>query len=146
MKDKILLSEELSRHIKLKKKGNVFWGKCPFHEEDTPSFVVNDSKRFYYCFGCGAHGDIFKFYSDFLQKDFRETLESLGKDYGIPINFKKLNIATIESQEKIERILDKAKTIYRNNLINNKTALQYLKDRNISSVMMEKFQIGYKSR
>ena len=58
---RIGLSDRVVRKVKLIRKGHEFSGLCPFHDEKTPSFTVNDDKGFYHCFGCGAHGDVIGF-------------------------------------------------------------------------------------
>ena len=63
LRDSIDLSRIISRKVKLQKRGNNFLGLCPFHNEKTPSFNVNDQEGFYHCFGCGAHGDVISFIS-----------------------------------------------------------------------------------
>jgi DNA primase len=138
LKDKIVLSDELSKHLKLKKNGDLFWSCCPFHEEKSPSFVINNEKKFYYCFGCGVHGDIFAFYKNYLNKTFSEALHELAPAYGIKINTK-----TKDINNECQAILDVALIIYQENLQKNQHALEYLKKRNISGETIEKFQLGY---
>ena len=84
IKSKIILSKVISKYIKLIKKNYLYWGKCLFHKENTPSFMVNDEKEVYHCFGCGAHGDIFSFLMETHKKPFAEILEELCKTYNIP--------------------------------------------------------------
>ena len=66
IKAKILISEELDKKTKVIKKGKDFWCCCPFHNEKTPSCKINDEQGSYYCFGCGAKGDIFTIYQNCL--------------------------------------------------------------------------------
>ena len=61
IRDSVKLSEIISRKVKLTKKGKNFLGLCPFHNEKTPSFNVNDDDGYYHCFGCGAHGNVINF-------------------------------------------------------------------------------------
>ena len=61
LRQRLSLVDVISRRIQLTKKGQNYWGCCPFHNEKTPSFSVAEDKGFYHCFGCGAHGDIISF-------------------------------------------------------------------------------------
>ena len=61
LRSSILISEVIGKKVRLKKQGKNFLGLCPFHNEKSPSFTVNDQKGFYHCFGCQAHGDIITF-------------------------------------------------------------------------------------
>ena len=78
-------SEVISKKTALQKKGKEFLGLCPFHNEKTPSFTVNDQKGFYHCFGCGAHGDIIGFVINSEGLDFKEAVVKLANDFNIPI-------------------------------------------------------------
>ena len=88
IRDSIVLSNIISRNVKLQKRGNNLIGLCPFHKEKTPSFNVNDQDGFYHCFGCGAHGDAISFIRNFEGKSFIEALETIADMSGlkIPIN------------------------------------------------------------
>lgn len=140
LKEKIILSDEISKHIEVKKKGNSFWACCPFHHEKTASFVINDSKSFFYCFGCGVKGDIFTFYKEFCKKDFKETLEILGKFHGITVTFSKKNI---DELKEVEKILISINDLYKQNLKNNIEVQNYLENRHINKDMIDLFQLGY---
>ncbi len=61
LRRRLTLSSVVAKRVRLAKKGREFEGLCPFHNEKTPSFFVNDDKAFYHCFGCGAHGDVLSF-------------------------------------------------------------------------------------
>ena len=68
----------IDKYVPLKKQGKDYFGCCPFHGENTPSFSVNEQKQFYHCFGCGANGDIVKFIMDYNGSDFLQACEMLG--------------------------------------------------------------------
>jgi len=70
--------EVISQYVPLKKKGGTYFGLCPFHNEKTPSFSVNSEKQFYYCFGCGAAGNVFGFVMEMENCDFPEALKKLA--------------------------------------------------------------------
>ena len=77
--------EIISGYVPLKKKGQNYWGCCPFHGEKTPSFSVNPGKSMFYCFGCHEGGDIFKFIMKIENCSFMDALKLLAGRYGIPI-------------------------------------------------------------
>ena len=86
IKSKIQLSSEIEKKSKVIKKGNDYWCCCPFHEEKTPSCKINDSLGSYYCFGCGAKGDIFTIYTDLYNYSFPDAVKELAQRVGIKIN------------------------------------------------------------
>ena len=85
IRDSVKLSEIISRKVKLTKKGKNFLGLCPFHNEKTPSFNVNDDDGYYHCFGCGAHGDNISFIRTSENKSFMEAVEFLAEISSIKI-------------------------------------------------------------
>lgn len=139
LKEEILLSSEISKYIKLKKSGNLFWGLCPFHHEKTPSFAVNDQKAFFHCFGCGQHGDIFSFTMKHCGLSFKETITKLCKENNLVIP----KISENNQKNLYVEIMQQTLQIYEQNLQNNSEALDYLKNRGISSQLIEKFQLGF---
>jgi DNA primase len=77
--------EIVSAHTDLQQRGQDFWGVCPFHEERTPSFKVNPRDKLYYCFGCEASGDVFRFVEEKEGLDFASSVESLAERYGVEL-------------------------------------------------------------
>ncbi|MDO8494847.1 MAG: CHC2 zinc finger domain-containing protein, partial [Deltaproteobacteria bacterium] len=75
----------IGKVIPLKKSGHNFKGICPFHQEKTPSFMVNEEKQIYHCFGCGEGGDIFSFLMKFENVTFPEALQELAKKAGVKL-------------------------------------------------------------
>ncbi len=141
IKKRLKLSEVISKKISLVKKGeNRFIALCPFHNEKTPSFNVQDDKGFFHCFGCGKHGDVFNFIMEIDNLDFKEALVYLSDQAGIIINnnFQRKNI-------KLLNILDEAKNFFIN-CLNNSEGLQarkYLSERNIDSDLSIEFNLGF---
>lgn len=80
-----LLSNVISPSIKLARSGREWTACCPFHNEKTPSFVVNDDKGFYHCFGCGAHGDAIAFLTEARKLKFADAVKKLAAMAGIPL-------------------------------------------------------------
>ena len=85
IKSKIILSEEIEKKTKVVKKGKDSWCCCPFHDEKTPSCKINDDLGSYYCFGCGAKGDIFTIYTELYNFSFPEAVKELAQKVGIRI-------------------------------------------------------------
>ena len=83
--DKANIVDIIGNYIKLEKKGNDYWARCPFHSEKTSSFSVSENKQFFHCFGCGAHGNAIGFVMDHTNKTYPETIESIANTLGIEI-------------------------------------------------------------
>ena len=78
IRNRLPLSETVGRRVRLIRRGREHTGLCPFHNEKTPSFTVNDDKAFYHCFGCGAHGDVIGFVMQTEGLSFPEAVEKLA--------------------------------------------------------------------
>ncbi len=146
IKSKIKLSDELAKHTKLVNRGNDLWCSCLFHTEKTPSMKINEELSSYYCFGCGAKGDLISFYTDYLKYSFNDALIELGSKAGVTID-RQLNHNKDDKKllEKINLIYLEASNFYCNNLYikENKAALEYLIKRNISEQTINFYKIGY---
>lgn len=129
----------ISQFIELKKTGANFKACCPFHGEDTPSFVVSPAKQIYHCFGCGVGGDSIKFVMEYEKLSYPESLEKLASMVNISLehdtSFKKIDSS----------IISKVNEHYEKLLSHNEKSLSYLKSRGISDFSIEKFEIGYAS-
>ena len=88
----------VSQYVRLTKKGNSYFGLCPFHNEKTPSFSVTPGKQMYYCFGCGADGDVIDFTAKLFQLSLRQAAEKLAADFGLSAtdNFQPLPCKPVE--------------------------------------------------
>ncbi|MFB3054410.1 MAG: CHC2 zinc finger domain-containing protein, partial [Alphaproteobacteria bacterium] len=82
---RIGLADRIARKVKLTKRGREFSGLCPFHNEKTPSFTVNEDKGFFHCFGCGAHGDVIGFVMRTENSSFPEVVERLAEEAGLEV-------------------------------------------------------------
>jgi len=85
LRARLPLSEVIGRRLRLVRAGREFAAPCPFHNEKTPSFTVNDQKGFFHCFGCGAHGDVVGFVMRYDHLTFPEAVESLAAAAGLPV-------------------------------------------------------------
>ena len=144
IRSSINIVDVISQHVHLSKAGTNYLGLCPFHGEKTPSFNVNAQKQFYYCFGCGKSGDIFKFLEDYKQIPFREAVKEVADMAGIV-----LEIDTRPAQDNPNQALfdlhNQAARIYHTVLTATEEgakARDYLHNRGISDEIIEKFNIG----
>ncbi|HEY9248696.1 MAG TPA: CHC2 zinc finger domain-containing protein, partial [Rariglobus sp.] len=87
LKLRVNIVDVVGRVATLRKAGSRFKGLCPFHNEKSPSFHVDPDKGFYKCFGCGKAGDIITFVRETEQLNFTEAIETLGKRFGVPIEY-----------------------------------------------------------
>ena len=141
IKSKIQLSAEIEKKVKVIRKGNDYWCCCPFHEEKTPSCKINDNLGSYYCFGCGAKGDIFTIYTDLYNFSFPDAVKELANKVGIRIIEK--NTKQYEEYENIFKILEVSTKWFENNLFYNDQCKNYLNNRSISMDTIKKFRIGF---
>ncbi len=141
IKSKIQLSSEIQKKVKVIKKGNDYWCCCLFHEEKTPSCKINDALGSYYCFGCGAKGDIFTIYTELYNYTFPDAVKELASRVGIKVT-NELNYKN-KDNEKIFKILEISTKWFQENIKDNKLCLNYLKDRSLSKQTIEDFRIGY---
>ena len=144
IKSKIILSQEIEKKTKVIKKGKDSWCCCPFHDEKTPSCKINDDLGSYYCFGCGAKGDIFTIYTDLYNFSFPEAVKELAQRAGIRIvdNFDS-NIN--KKNDKIYQILEISTKWFQDNLETSKDCKRYLNKRNLSDETIKYFKLGFSS-
>ena len=145
IKSKILLSQEIEKKTKVIKKGKDSWCCCPFHDEETPSCKISDDLGSYYCFGCGAKGDIFTIYTELYNFSFPEAVKELAQRVGIRIhdNFDS-NIN--KKNDKIYKILEISTKWFQDNLQSNKDCQRYLNKRNLSDETIKYFKLGFSSK
>jgi len=146
LRQRLSLVDVISRRVPLVKKGQNYWGCCPFHNEKTPSFSVSEDKGFYHCFGCGEHGDIISFVMKSENLDFKEAIKELADMAGIKMpEFKQKTQQQIEAEENYIKITEDAAKIYQDLLYKDsgKVALDYIKKRGFSDEMIKKYRIGY---
>lgn len=133
----------ISRYVSLKRSGNNYKGLCPFHKEKTPSFTVSQTKQLFHCFGCGEGGDVISFIMKIENLTFPEAIKYLTDILGIPLEEKKIDKKLEQDKKTIYEINKDAARFYYYNLINNKKALMYLRNRNISKKVLNEFGLGY---
>ena len=140
----ISIVDLVGEYVRLQKKGKDYGALCPFHSEKTPSFTVSEAKQIFYCFGCQAGGDIFKFIMLMENLTFPESIHQLAESQGIPLpQSTKRSEAESVRRQRLLKILEVATHFFSHRLEGNKDALAYLKDRQISQETIDQFSIGY---
>ena len=139
----------IGSYVSLRKKGNSYFGLCPFHNEKTGSFSVSDRKQMYYCFGCGAGGNVFTFLMEYENFNFTEAMEFLAERAGIKLPEHDMTPGDKAKSDKREQILElnkKAATYYYALLRSPQGAagLKYFKEkRELDDETMRKFGLGF---
>lgn len=139
---KVDIVDIIQPRITLKKRGRNYQACCPFHDEKTPSFTVSPDKQFYYCFGCGAHGNVIGFLMAFDRMEFVEAIEHLAAHLGLDVPREKSS-AIMENTEPLLNILQEACDYYQQQLRHHPEAILYLKNRGLSGEIAKKFRIGF---
>jgi DNA primase len=141
IKDRLSITDVIGAYVKLEKAGANLKGLCPFHQEKTPSFMVSPARSSYYCFGCGAKGDIFSFVEQFEGLDFMGALKVLADRAGVEIE-KQDPLAKTE-RERLFRIMEHASFFYHKNLSEDLSAKEYLKKRGVEVQTIRTWRLGY---
>jgi DNA primase len=147
IKERLSVAELISEYIKLEKAGSNYKALCPFHNEKSPSFMVNPDRNFWYCFGCQKGGDIFSFVQEMEGLGFREALERLAGRTGVEIpRYTQANKEERSVKERIFQVLKDATAFFENQLKNNQRGIiarQYLEKRGITENFQQLFHLGY---
>ena len=138
----------ISTYVPLKKKGSSYFGLCPFHNEKSPSFSVSRDKQMYYCFGCGAGGNVFTFLMEYETFSFPEALKYLAERAGMELPEEELNEEAKRAMDEKARLreMNKLSANYFYYLLHSKRGqkgLAYLKDRGITDATIKHFGLGY---
>ena len=141
----------ISGYVKLQRKGSSYFGLCPFHNEKSPSFSVSPSKQMYYCFGCGAGGNVFTFLMEYENFTFPEAVKALADRAG-------MELPEMEYSEEAKQQRDLKTAVLEVNKMAAKyyycllrapqgaKAMEYLKKRELSDETMRRFGLGYASQ
>ena len=141
----------ISQYVRLTRKGSSYFGLCPFHNEKTPSFSVTPSKQMYYCFGCGAGGNVFNFVMEYENYSFGEALSHLAERAGVELPKIEYSQAARAKAEKRATLLEINKMAaqyfyYQLRRENGKAAHDYLTGRGLSEETIKKFGLGYSDK
>ena len=133
----------------LRKSGARYTGRCPFHEEKTPSFSVNAADKLYHCFGCGAGGDVITFVKETENLDFTGAVEWLAERFRVPLEYEETSPEADrvrERRERLYRLLDLAAGFYERHLWESAAgavAREHLAGRRLSEAVCREFRLGY---
>ncbi len=135
----------VGKSVTLKKSGSNLQGLCPFHQEKSPSFSVSETKQFYHCFGCGAHGSAISFLMEYAGLTFTDAIEELAQGVGLTVPKEAVAINSPLNQQLSSRLfeaMDKAATYFKENLKKDQRAKSYLINRGLSGDVALRFGIG----
>lgn len=134
----------VDKRVQLKKAGANFVACCPFHQEKTPSFSVSQSKQFYHCFGCGAHGSAITFLIEYEGLTFVEAVTQIANSLGLTVPNEKIDaINTKQENFGLEEALKIANHYYQGALRKSPLAIKYLKSRGLTGKIAKEFSIGF---
>jgi len=147
LRQRIDLPEVLSNHLHMQRSGSTFKALCPFHEEKSPSFMVQKADTHYHCFGCGAHGDAISFLMSHVKMGFTEAVESLAERFQVTLE--KSHEPQGErgpNKQQLKQALELASSLYHYLLLHSaegQIALRYLYARGLDLGFIKQFQIGF---
>ena len=138
----------ISQYVRLTRKGSTYFGLCPFHNEKTGSFSVSPGKQMYYCFGCGAGGNVFTFLMQYENFTFGEAMEALAERSGVELPKQEVSAGQRREAERRARLLEinrEAAKYYYAMLWSERGAhaLSYFRNRGLSDETIKKFGLGY---
>ncbi|MBO5094945.1 MAG: DNA primase [Lachnospiraceae bacterium] len=141
----------ISGYVRLQRKGGSHFGLCPFHNEKSPSFSVSQSKQMYYCFGCGAGGNVFTFLMEYEHYTFQEAIKVLAERAGVALPEIEYSAEMKQKESRRARLLEANKEAakYFYYLLRRQEGAQgmrYLQKRQLSGETMKKFGLGYASK
>jgi DNA primase len=141
IKERLNIEAVIGSYLKLERAGNNLKARCPFHNEKTPSFFVSPERNSYYCFGCGAKGDIFSFVQNFEGLDFVGALKILAERAGVELE--KFASKTTDKKTRIYELLEATTLFLQKNLQGETIPLEYLKNRGLTEKTIKEWRIGY---
>ena len=146
IRNRVGLATLIGRRVKLARKGGEFTGLCPFHNERTPSFFVNEAKGFYHCFGCGAHGDQFGFLMRTENLSFPESVERLAGEAGLEVpEMSPEERRQEKTRASLLEVMEAACGFFERSLREpgGKTGADYLAQRGLDAETIARFRLGY---
>jgi len=136
LKNHIDIVDVISQFIELKRAGANYKACCPFHGEDTPSFVVSPAKQIYHCFGCGVGGDAIEFVKQYEKLDYVPTIEKLASMCNFDLEY------TSSEKRQDTKVLENILKYYQKLFISNQEANNYMLNRGVFESSLEKFELG----
>jgi len=141
IKERLGIADVIGGYLKLERAGASFKGKCPFHNEKTPSFFVSPARNSYYCFGCQAKGDIFTFVQEFEGLDFIGALRVLAGRAGVTLT--RVDPKIRSEHARLYLLLERATRFFELQLQNNLEATEYIRGRGLTEATQKEWRIGF---
>ena len=137
----------ISGYVRIQKKGSSYFGLCPFHNEKSPSFSVSPSKQMYYCFGCGAGGNVITFVMEYENATFQEAVKMLADRAGVALPQEEYGEEARRRESRRSRLLEVQKEAakyyyYMLRSPRGQAGYRYLAGRQLSEETMKKFGLG----
>lgn len=146
IRDRVPVADVVGRRVKLKKHGREYKGLCPFHNEKTPSFTVNEDKQFFHCFGCGEHGDVIGFVMKTENMSFPEAVEKLAGEAGLPMPERTPDDIRRDKKAKgLYELMDAACVFFEQQLraSGGREGAEYLQSRGYDEATVERYRLGW---
>lgn len=149
LRDAVDFVELVNGYTDLRRNGSQYMGRCPFHEDNSPSFSVNPVEKVYHCFGCGVGGDLFSFVMEKEGLDFVQSIEWLADQTNFELEYEELDPRAAEKAKQRDRLLellDRATKFYErtlNDADEARAAREYLAGRGFSAEVLKKYRVGY---
>jgi len=146
LRARLTLSSVVGRRVKLARAGREYKACCPFHNEKSPSFYVNDDKNFFHCFGCGAHGDVIGFTMKIDHLGFLEAVEKLATEAGLEVP--RISPQARQEAERVKTLGDAVEAACKwfeakLRAPEGRAALAYLRERGLSDETIDRFRLGF---
>ncbi|MDH2925118.1 DNA primase [Nicoletella semolina] len=141
--------ELINSRVKLKKAGRDYQACCPFHHEKSPSFTVSQSKQFYYCFGCGVHGNVLSFLMEYDKLEFPEAIEELAALHNLEVPRENViapdgkKPISYKTRRNLYELLEAISQFYQQQLSQDISSQHYLQQRGLSKEVISRFEIGF---
>lgn len=147
IKSRLNVVDLIGEYVRVQKTGANWKALCPFHHEKSPSFMINEEKQVWHCFGCGKGGDAFAFLMEIESIEFKEALKILAEKTGVELpKFSKSQVQEVDDRKKILEILDLAAKFYEKQLwegMGKEKILGYLRERGLKDESIKEFRLGY---
>ncbi len=135
--------EVVGRHVPLKRKGRHWWGLCPFHGEKTPSFSVDGDQQLFYCFGCQKGGTVFTFLMSLEGREFKEVIESLAQEVGIP-QPDESGVGRADPHQRLRAVLEWTQEYFVDQFRKSRAIVEpYLESRGVALHLIDRFMMGF---
>ena len=141
--NRVDIVDVVERYVPLKRAGANYVACCPFHSEKSPSFTVSQTKQFYHCFGCGAHGSAIGFLMQHAGIGFIEAIEDLASSTGMAVPHEERNASIRARTAPLTELMSRAMQFYREQLKASPKAVDYLKGRGLTGEIAARFGLGY---